>query len=97
LHDFGGCETAAVLESLGLAMADLFPAPLPAVRSGGGYAPSRSRIPAHDLLEAISAEAGVIAIIAADFLEQRSITEDGWDRLAKAVARIGAARDHAHA
>ncbi|HXQ01008.1 MAG TPA: hypothetical protein VN845_13210 [Solirubrobacteraceae bacterium] len=91
LHDFGGCETGAVLAALGLTLADLFDKPLV-----GNFAPSRSRIPARDLLEVISEEVTVVAIVASDVLERRSITEADWQRLAQAAARIGRARDHVH-
>lgn len=90
LHDFGGCETGAVLSALGLTLADLFEKPL------GNFAPSHSRIPARDLLEVITEELTVVAIVASDLLERRSITEADWQRLAQAATRIGRARDHMH-
>jgi hypothetical protein len=91
LYDFGGCETEDVLTALGLSMSDLYDAPL-----GHHFAPSKSRIPARDLLEIISAETGVAAMIAADFLETRTIADADWHRLALAAARIGRALDHAY-
>jgi hypothetical protein len=91
IHDFGGCSTADVLAALGLAMADLFPKRLP----GHSYAPSHSRIPARDLLEIISEETSVVALVAADFLARRTIAEADWTRLATAASRIHRARDHA--
>lgn len=96
LHDFGGCHTQAVLDALGLEMSALFPEPLEATHLGAGYAPSHSRIPARDLLEIISEETSVIAIVAADFLARRAITEQDWRRLAAAASRIHRARDHAY-
>lgn len=90
LHDFGGCEAADVLAALGLTMSDLFDRPL------GNFAPSSSRIPARDLLEIISEETSVVAIIAADMLAKRAIDHANWSRLAKAAARIGRARDHTY-
>lgn len=93
LNDFGGCGTSDVLAALGLTFSDLYPERLP----GNGYAPSHSRIPARDLLEVISEETGVVAIVAADFLAKRSISEADWTRLAQAASRIHRARDHAHA
>jgi hypothetical protein len=91
LYDFGGCETEDVLTALGLTMSDLFEKPL-----AQHFKSSQSRIPARDLLEVISAETGIVAIIAADFLDRRAIADGDWQRLAQAAARIGAARDHAH-
>lgn len=49
LHDFGGCDTEAVLDALGLELQALFPDPLPAARQGMGYQPTHSRISARDL------------------------------------------------
>jgi hypothetical protein len=92
LNDFGGCSTGDVLAALGLAMSDLFPQRLPEHR----YSASHSRIPAADLLEVISRETSVVAMIAADLLERRPVSELDWKRLAQAAARIGVARDHAY-
>jgi hypothetical protein len=96
LHCFAGCATADVLDSIGLTLAALFPEPLPGSGPAGGYPPSHTRIPARDLLDVISAEVTIVALLAADFLTRRSITEPDWKRLATAAARIGAARDHTH-
>ena len=96
LHDFGGCDTQAVLDAIGVDMEALFPERLPAVRSGGGHPPTHSRIPARDLLEALSLETGVVAVIAADLLARRQVSEADWGRLRTAVRRIGAARDLAY-
>lgn len=96
LHPFCGCETDEVLAAVGLDLADLFPERLPGAEPGGGYPPFRSRIPARDLLEVVSEEVTVVAIIATDLLKQKSISEEDWSRLAIAVGRIQGARDHAH-
>ena len=90
IHDFGGCGAAAVVEALGLTLADLFEKPL------GDFAAVHSRIPARDLLEILSEETSVVAFIATDLLERRLISPQGWQRLAEAAARIGRARDHAY-
>lgn len=97
VHDFGGCDTQAVLDSLGLEMQTLFPERL--AGSGpvaGGYTSTHSRVPARDLLEIISEEVSVISIIAADFCDKRSISEEDWNRLATAANRIHRARDYCH-
>jgi len=96
LHDFGGCDTQAVLDAIGLEMGALFPEPLPGGRPTGGYGPTHSRIPARDLLQLISEETSVVALIGVDFLERRALGEPDWQRLAQAAARIGRALDHAH-
>jgi hypothetical protein len=90
LHDFGGCEVGAVLAALGLSLPDLFDKPL------GNFPPSRSRIPARDLLEIISEEVSVAAIVIADVLAGKAVDEEDWRRLSQAAARIGRVRDHLH-
>ena len=97
LHDFGGCGTGDVLAAVGLQMGDLFSKPLPGNGPAGGYSRSASRIPAADLLELISMEISVVAIVACDMLAHKTISEDDWKRLAQAAKRINAARDHIHA
>ncbi len=95
LHDFGGCDTGAVLASLGLQMSALFPEKLPGQNEARGYMTTSSRIAARDLLELIDQEALVVAMIALEFRERRALSEEDWNRLATAAARIGRARDHA--
>jgi hypothetical protein len=91
LHAFCGCETEAVLGAIGLSITDLFDAPL-----AHHAAPSAAnRVPARDLLSAISEEVSVVAVIATDLLDRQVISQEDWARLAQAVRRIGAARDHA--
>jgi len=95
LHDFGGCDTESVLAALGLTLGDLFEKPLAEPYARGGFRASHSRIPARDLLEVISEETSVVAIIATDLLASKTVSETDWQRLATAAARIGRARDHA--
>ncbi len=96
IYDFWGCEVGDILAAVGFTLADLFERPLTGNGLAGGYAPSNSKIPARELLEIISEETSVIAIVAADMLQNRMISEPDWGRLAQAVARIGRARDHAY-
>lgn len=96
IHDFGGCGTSDVLAAVGLTMSDLFPARVAGSGPAGGFAPSRSSIPARDLLEVISEETSVVALCARDLLARKTLTEADWARLATAAARIHRARDHAH-
>lgn len=94
LHDFGGCDTGAVLAAVGLEMAVLFSEPLEAARQGGGYAPSHSRIPATDLLEIIDHEVHVAVLIINDIKTAGGVaTAEQMNRLVKAAGRIGKARD----
>lgn len=94
LHDFGGCDTEAVLSALGLSMSDLFREPLPGRGEAQGYTPTRSRIPARDLLEIIDHEVLVAVLVIDDVLATGTVTEEQRGRLTKAAARIGRARDH---
>jgi hypothetical protein len=96
INCFAACGTDAVLAALGLTMSDLFPARLPGTGPARTYASAHSKIPARDLLEIISEETGVIAIIATDMIANKTVSERDWKRLAQAAARIGRARDHAH-
>ncbi len=84
LHCFAGCETADVLASLGLRLADLYDRPLDHYRE-------RVRRPwsASDVLTLVLEESSVITVIASDMLEQRTIGEADWCRLAQASQRLG--------
>ena len=79
-----------VLAALGMEMTDLF-----SERLDHHLPPSRSRIPASDLLKIIADEALTVGVIAGRFLDDRDIGEDEWNRLSLAVQRIGEARSHA--
>lgn len=87
LKDFGGCETEAVLSAIGLSMTDLFPQRL------GELPRSNSTIPARDLLLILDHEVLVSVLILNDVLSHRAINEPQFDRLVRAAARIGKARD----
>ncbi|HEX5461371.1 MAG TPA: hypothetical protein VFX20_15510 [Steroidobacteraceae bacterium] len=97
LHDFGGCDTEAVLDSLGLEMQALFPERLAGSGPASGHTSTHSRVPPRDLLEIISEEVSVVSIIATDFCAKLSISEQDWERLATAASRIHRARDYYYA
>jgi len=82
LHDFGGCETSAVLAALGLSLSDLFDKPL-ALRT----APVRSRVPASDVLLALDHEIMVAALLIEDGA-RRPLDDAYRQRLALAGGRI---------
>ncbi len=90
LHDFGGCEVGAVLGSLGLSLSDLFDRPL----EDSAGKKRASRIPAADILEVISFEVSVAAIILSDVLESHEIGDLGWERFAQAARRINNAKSY---
>jgi DNA primase len=92
VHDFGGCEIGDVLAAVGLGLSDLFPQRLPQ----HVYAAAHSHIPARDLLDIVSEETSVIAIVAADIITKKTVSDLDWRRLAQAAARLFRARDHAY-
>jgi hypothetical protein len=91
IHCFAGCGAVDVVEALGLTLADLYDWP-----GEHRVESTHSRIPPRDLLEVICEETSVVAIVAADLLAKKSISEGDWKRLSTAAARIGRARDHAY-
>jgi hypothetical protein len=89
---FAGCGAADVMEAVGLGLSDLFEKALE-----HHLPPSRSSIPARDLLEVIDHETTVATLITSDVVARRTINEAQVQRLALAAARIAKARDHARA
>ncbi len=85
---FAGCDAIDIVHSIGLELADLFDRPLE-----HSIKPTHSRIPARDLLELIDRQAMIVAVIAGDILQSRSVDEASFQLLADAVRRIGEARD----
>ena len=90
LYDFGGCQVGDVLAAVGLTVADLFPQRLP----GHSHAATHSKIPARDLLEIVSHETSIVAVIVTDLIAKKTISDTDWQRLALAVSRIGKAADY---
>lgn len=84
IYGFCGHEAGEIVNALGLQLSDLFPE-----RLGHHFAPSHSRVPARDVLIALSHEADVLAILAEQFLAQRSLSEEDWQRIALCASRIG--------
>jgi hypothetical protein len=80
IHAFCGCPTENVLGRIGLELADLFDQPTkPAIK------PVHFKLNSTEVLQALSTEATVLAVIASDFLEKREVD---WDRLARCAAII---------
>lgn len=89
---FAGCDTQAVLDSVGLAFADLFP-------DNGKSRPHRldpgpARVPASDLLLMLEQEALVVGLVGAYLVEQQPLSETDWQRLGHAVGRITTLASH---
>ena len=88
LDDFAGCDVSDVLGAIGLDLKDLFDKPI-----DNYVEPSQSAIPARDLLVLLDHEITVAVIILDEPIRLRSIRESQLQRLMKASARIGQARD----
>lgn len=90
LHCFAGCGAAAVLESVGLAMSDLFPEPIKP------QTPDELRAFRRDArqtqwsaaLEVLTTECIVVLLAARDIGAGRDLAEADIDRLALACSRI---------
>ena len=86
VHDFAGCEVGAILDALGLKMTDLFPEKIQRLE----FKPVRpDRLSAREALALLARESHVVALIANDFLSHQTLDSQAWQRLAKAVSRIG--------
>ena len=89
LHCFAGCETESVLSAIGLTFSDVMPERIGQEHT---YKPLRNRISAKDTLSTLDHESLVVAIIGADFLENKEIDDETWSRLASAIERVNTAR-----
>lgn len=93
LHDFAGCHPDAVLTSVGLEMADLFPERPEFAEHRTRKAP---RIPAADILRAVAHEAHVTACAASELKAGRILSAEDHDRLTLAVRRLFSAEEAAN-
>ena len=86
---FGGCQTADVLDALGLSWSDLFPP------RGRTDPPSRRRreplVSASDALRVLAHEVTVCALVAGDLARGEAISEADRARLLVAAGRIAKA------
>jgi len=89
MHCFAGCDVEDVCSALGLTIADLMPEqPLDHLKRR-----ARSTMPARDALASIDHEALVVALIAKDIHDNRTVKTEMVERLELAVTRIGKVRD----
>jgi hypothetical protein len=93
VHCFAGCASEDILGAVSLAWKDLQPATYTG-KSSGAPAWTQKFSPL-DLLQIVSEEVTVVAIVASDMLAQKTISEDSWKRLASAAGRINRVRDYA--
>lgn len=85
LKCFGGCAAGDVVAAVGLTLADLFADP-PARQPY--HRPSRSRLPAADVLALVSHEITVVRIVLADARCRGEMTADDWARIETAGQRM---------
>lgn len=91
LHCFGGCSVENVLGAIGLEIGDLFP------EQGDHHQPKvKPRFYATDLLRIIHREALIVALVAMDIHQGRSVSPEDSERLLVARNRIIEALDHAN-
>jgi len=89
LHCFAGCDVEDVCSALGLTLADLMPErPLDHRKRN-----VRTKMPARDALISLDHESIVVAIIASDIHEHKTVDTPTLNRLGQAVERIGRTRD----
>lgn len=93
LHAFCGCSTESVLGALDLTVSDLFDAPLAAGLSPS-MTPTRQRVSAREVMEALSQELTFVALLSASLQEHQFISDGDWRRFAVAASRINSANDY---
>jgi len=82
-----GCEVEKIATALGLELSDLFPQRAPDYTHG----PQKRRrmLTAGQALDLLAAEAQITFVIACDMHRGRAINDADYERLGKAVSRIG--------
>lgn len=88
VHCFGGCGAADIVESLGLAVTDLFPERL-------GEFKRTQPFSAWDALQALRSESAIVAIAAGDVADGKVLASTA-DRVAIAAGRIATALEYVH-
>lgn len=86
-HCFAGCSINEVLGAVGLDLADLFPA-----KNIDGK-PERRPFPAADILRAVSFEAMLCALAAADIARGKRLADADRERMKLAASRLRAAAE----
>jgi hypothetical protein len=90
LHCFRDqCEPAAIVEAIGVSMAELFPPRLDQHR----YPPIRSLMPAREALALVDFELIVATLILEEALRERKFTRQQLERLRLCSSRINHARN----
>jgi len=92
VHCFGGCETSAICDSVGIEFTDLFPEKLS--NSGPVATPIKfgnTGFTALDALRCLSHESALAASLAVELAEGRVLSPPELDRLATATLRLSVA------
>ena len=87
IHCFAGCSVEQILHAAGLEFSVLFPE-----RLAEHIPPMRRPFNAHDVLEAVSAEAGIVATTASNLHIGMTLSKPDYARLQVASARLEEAR-----
>jgi len=82
MHCFAGCEVVSVLDAIGLSLTDLFPERL------GDFRRERRPFNAHDVLECLAEEAGIVAVASCNMGRGIYLEPQDHERLMVAAARI---------
>ena len=89
LHCFGGCNCEQIIAAAGVNWDALYPErPV----ENDFVLSERRPFPASDVLQAIDAEAAIVAVAAANIAQGIELTQDDRERLLLAAERIGAGR-----
>jgi hypothetical protein len=98
LHDFGGCSIETVLAAIDMTVADLFPKSLTATEAGGDrrYRSGGHRVPAGDVLIAVSRDAITAATVARGIADAGQATDGEVSLLFKVAGRLAAAAEVTH-
>ena len=97
LHCFAGCETANVLDAIGMDMTDLFPPDSKRREYPVEGKPSmKPAFFASDLMRIIHFEALVVQIVAFDIANGKPVTEETRERMLTAYQRIDEAVRYAN-
>jgi hypothetical protein len=91
VHCFGLCSVESVLDAVGLTFDALYPEkPLEHGK------PLRKPFPAADVLQALTTESLIVALVAKDIASGKSISEQDRERVMLATARIQAGQEIAN-
>jgi len=92
LRCWSGCDAEAVVDALGLEIADLFPPR----ESSAGKPQQRRLITANQALELLDGEMTLAIVCASDMAQGKTLDEPTRERLLRSAARVSMLRDEVH-